>query len=684
MDRSSLKADYLQKIRNIGIIAHIDAGKTTLTERMLYYSRRIHRLGEVHEGTATMDYMPDEQERGITIGSACTTCNWQGQTINIIDTPGHVDFTIEVDRALRVLDGAVGVFCAVGGVEPQSETVWKQSVKYHIPKIAVINKMDRVGADFEAALKSMREKLHIVPLPIQIPLGQGEDFRAVADVLECKKYVFDPSEHGARFDVLDLEEEEMEFALAWRNKSIEALADFSDEIMELYIEGREISADILKKELRRAVLRLECVPVLACSALKNTGVQPVLDAVCHYLPSPTEVPQISGIDPQTRAKKEVGHSRKEPLVSLAFKVTMETGRKMVLLRLYSGELEPGQEIYNATRGMKQRVARLFFLHADRKEKAELAVAGQIVAAAGLKDTSTGDTLCTEKDPIILERISKYKPVISQALEPQNSEQEEKLLESLDRLLQEDPTLAVERNEDTEQIILSGMGELHLEVVTQRIRRDFGVQFRSGNPQVVFQETIKKQAEAEGSFARELGDQFHAGTVRLRVEPRARSSGSGIYFACDTEGFSRKIQDAVYSGIEDSLQSGVIKGYPVHDILVSVVGLKEVSEGGSEVGYRMAAISALKSALRDAQPVLLEPIMWVEIHSPEEFVGDCVGLLGSKGARIDNMFERVSGEKVVQAFTPLKNMFGFTTELRSATQGRATLIMKFDRFDVAGS
>ncbi|MFP4657627.1 MAG: elongation factor G [Desulfonatronovibrionaceae bacterium] len=682
MDRSSLKADYLQKIRNIGVIAHIDAGKTTLTERMLYYSRRIHRLGEVHEGTATMDYLPDEQERGITIGSACTTCDWRGHTVNIIDTPGHVDFTIEVDRALRVLDGAVGVFCAVGGVEPQSETVWKQSVKYHIPKIAIVNKMDRVGADFEGAIRSMREKLSIVPLPVQVPLGQGEDFYAVADVLEGKKYIYDQAEYGARYEVQGLESQEEELVLQWRNIVIEGLADFSDELMESYLEGKEIGPEMIRSEFRKACLRLECVPVLACSALKNTGVQPVMDAICAYLPSPSDVPQISGIDPETKTKKEVGHSRKDPLVCLAFKITMETGRKMVLLRIYAGEIEPGQEIYNATQGLKQRVSRLFFLHAERKEKTDLAVAGQIVAVAGLKDTSTGDTLCSYQDQIILERISRYKPVISQALEPQNSEQEDKLLEALDRLIQEDPTLSVERNKDTEQIILSGMGELHLEVVTNRIRRDFEVNFRSGNPQVVYQETIRETAAAERSFARELGERFHAGAVRLQVEPRPRSSGVNIYFACDTEGFSRKIQDSVFSGIQDGLQAGVLKGYPVHDLAVAVQELIAVSEGGSEVGYRMAAITALKAALKEAGPVLLEPIMWVEIHSPEEFVGECMGLLGSKGARVDNMFERVSGEKVIQAFTPLKNMFGFTTELRSATQGRATLIMKFDRFDAA--
>ena len=680
MDKSSLKADYLEKIRNIGIIAHIDAGKTTLTERMLYYSKRIHRLGEVHDGTATMDYLPDEQERGITIGSACTTCTWDRHTINIIDTPGHVDFTIEVDRALRVLDGAVGVFCAVGGVEPQSETVWKQSVKYHIPKIAVINKMDRIGADFEKALQSMRDKLKIVPLPIQVPLGQGEEFEAVIDVIEEKKIVYDSSVYGQRFEMYELDAAEKELAGKWRNQAIETLADFSDEIMELYLEGSKINRDLIKKELRQAVLRLECVPVLACSALKNIGVQPVLNAVCEYMPSPSEVPRISGIDPQTRETKEFAPLRKAPLVALAFKVTMETGRKMVLLRIYSGEIEAGQEVYNSTQDKKQRVARLFFMHADRKEKTDIAVAGQIVAAAGLKDSGTGDTICDPEASIVLEKISEYKPVISLALEPQNSEQEEKLLDVLERLVQEDPTLVVERDKDTEQIILSGMGELHLEVVTGRIFRDFGVNFRTGNPQVVFQESIGKPAEAEGVFAKELGEEFHAGDIRLKVEPRKRAAGNDIRFAFDMREQDRKIADAVSNGLDDGLQSGVVRGYPVHDVRVTVLEMKAVEQGASPFGYRMAAISALKEALSSAAPRLLEPIMWAEIHSPEEFVGECIGLLGSKGARIENMFDRDSGEKIVQALAPLRNMFGFTTELRSATQGRATLIMKFERFD----
>ncbi len=682
MDRSSIKADYLERIRNIGIIAHIDAGKTTLTERILYYSQRIHRIGEVHEGTATMDYLPDEQERGITIGSACTTCLWGKHTVNIVDTPGHVDFTIEVDRSLRVLDGAVGVFCAVGGVEPQSETVWKQSAKYHIPKIAVVNKMDRVGADFTRTLESMREKLAIVPLPIQIPVGEGDGFKAVIDVIRNKKIVFDPSTFGADYELLEPGGAEKKWAEKWRAQALEALADFSDELMELYLEGEEIGEDLFLRELRKATLELKCVPVLACSALKNIGVQPVVNAISEFLPSPADVPSITGIDPGTRQEKKVAPRRKNSLVALSFKVTMETGRKINLLRIYSGELEAGQEIYNVTQDKKQRVARLFFVHAERKEKTELAVAGQIVAAAGLKGTSTGDTLCsTDGDSILLERMSRYKPVISLALEPQNSEEEEKLLEALDRLTQEDPTLSVQRDEDTEQLILSGMGELHLEVVLGRIRRDYNVSFRSGNPQVVFQETIESASEAEGKFGRELGGEFHAGMVRLSIQPRPRASGNDIKMLCDNQGWDKKIVDAVFSGIEDGLQSGV-RGYPVQDVQVGIEELKNVEEGPSPIGYRMAAITALKQALENCGPLLLEPIMWVEIHTPGEFVGDCVSLLGSKGARMDNMFDREGGEKVVQALVPLQNMFGFSTELRSGTQGRANLIMKFERFDVA--
>ena len=680
MKTSVLPGNYLEKIRNIGIIAHIDAGKTTLTERILFYARKIHRMGEVHEGTATMDYLPAEQERGITIVSACTTCGWKDKIINIIDTPGHVDFTIEVDRALRVLDGVIGVFCAVGGVEPQSETVWKQSEKYHIPKIAFINKMDRIGASFETVLEAMRQKLQVVPVPIQVPLGEGEDFKGVIDVLRMEKLKFNPDDQGRTFERIPLTGEEETYALKWREYLFEQLAEIDDTLLEAYLEGQEVSLDEVNRVLRKGTLELKIVPVLAGSALKNTGIQPVLDAVCEFLPSPVDVPQIEGIDPETKEKKSFPVSHKSALSALAFKVTMETGRKLVLLRIYSGRIVPGQTVYNASQGVEERVARLFRLHADHKEKIDEAVAGQIVAVAGLKHTKTGDTLCVREDPILLEKISEYRPVISMALEPKNSAEEEKLIQTLDKMLQEDPTLFVERDKDTEQIIISGMGELHLEVVLDRIKKDFGVEFRSGQPQVVYQETIADKASSEAEFARELGEDFHYGFVRVEVSPLPRNSGNEIRWEIDRSAWPAEWIDAVCNGIENGLQAGPLKGFPVHDIRVVVLELRSKEQESSPVGYRMAAAMALKQAISQAKPVLLEPIMWVEIYTPEEFVGDCVGLLGAKGGRIENMFDR-HGQKVIQSLTPLRKMFGFSTDLRSATQGRAALSMKFDRFDV---
>ncbi|MBT8764041.1 elongation factor G [Desulfohalobiaceae bacterium Ax17] len=683
MKTSALPGNYLEKIRNIGIIAHIDAGKTTLTERILFYAKKIHRMGEVHEGTATMDYLPAEQERGITIVSACTTCGWKDKVINIIDTPGHVDFTIEVDRALRVLDGVVAVFCAVGGVEPQSETVWKQSEKYHIPKIAFINKMDRIGASFEAVLEAMRQKLQVVPVPIQVPLGEGEDFKGVIDILRMQKLKFNPQDQGQTFERLPLDKEENEYALKWREYLFEHLAEIDDSVLESYLEGQEVSLDEVNRVLRKATLDLKLVPVLAGSALKNTGVQPALDAVCNYLPSPADVPQIEGIDPSTKEKKFFPISPKSPLSALAFKVTMETGRKLVLLRVYSGKIVSGQTVYNVSQKVEERVARLFRLHADHKEKIEEAVAGQIVAAAGLKNTKTGDTLCLRENPILLEKISEYKPVISMALEPKNNAEEEKLLHALDKVLQEDPTLFVERDKDTEQLIISGMGELHLEVVLDRIRKDFGVEFRAGQPQVVYQETIADEAFGEAEFAKELGEDVHYGYVRLMVEPLSRNSGREIRFEIDKQAWPTEWIEAVYNGIEDGLQAGTIKGFPVQDIRVVVLELKSAEQGSSPVGYRMAAVMALKEALSKAKPMLLEPIMWVEIYTPEEFVGECISLLGAKGGRIENMFDR-HGQKIIQSLTPLRKMFGFSTDLRSVTQGRAALSMKFERFDTFDS
>lgn len=671
---------YLNRIRNIGIIAHIDAGKTTLTERILYYTKKIHRIGEVHEGTATMDYMPEEQERGITITSACTTCHWKEKQVNIIDTPGHVDFTIEVERSLRVLDGAVGVFCAVGGVEPQSETVWRQSEHYKVPKLAFVNKMDRLGADFQAVVQELKDKLNVHPLVLQLPFGQGSDFSGIIDLLTMEFLSFDPETLGANMERAELSPEQRELAEQGRERLIEALAEVDEALLERYVAGEALEMQELKESLRRAVLSLKAVPVYCGSALKNMGVQPVLDGICDFLPSPLEVAQVEGIDPRTKKKKSFPVSTTAPLSALVFKVTIEGGRLLTLMRLYSGVLQAGATVYNAAQDKMQRVARLFTLHAGQKERLDRAKAGEIVAAAGLKQARTGDTFCTQENPLILEQISKYKPVISLALESRNSSEEEKLLEALEKLLQEDPTLSMQRDEDTEQIILSGMGELHLEVVLERLRRENKVELRSGKPQVVYRETIGASARVSDEFHRELGEKMHYGKVELEVEPLARDKNNQIQMEMNTDGWPRTWINAVYQAVEDGLQSGVIKGYPVQGVRVRVLGMQRLQDASSEVGYHMAAGSTLKKALSQARPLLMEPIMMVEMVAPEEFVGDAVSLIGSKGGKIENMYDR-GGGKVVQALAPLRHLFGFSTELRSVSQGRGNFIMRFERFDV---
>ncbi|MFO8031851.1 MAG: elongation factor G [Desulfohalobiaceae bacterium] len=680
MAKSKGQDKYLNQLRNIGIIAHIDAGKTTLTERILYYSKKIHRLGEVHEGTATMDYMPEEQERGITITSACTSCNWQDKQINIIDTPGHVDFTIEVERSLRVLDGAVGVFCAVGGVEPQSETVWRQSEHYRVPKLAFVNKLDRLGADFERVLQEMQEKLQARPLVLQIPDGQGAEFKGLVDLLHMEYLSFDQESKGAEIRRRPLQEQELEMARPWREKLVEALAEYDEGLLEMYVSGQEPELQTLQQALRRQTLQLQGVPVLAGSALKNIGVQPVLDAVCDYLPSPLEVAQVEGIDPTTGRKKSFSVSSSAQFSALVFKVVLEGGRILTLMRVYSGLIKAGETVFNAAQEQEQRVARLFTLHAGHKERLEQARAGEIVAAAGLKKARTGDTFCDKSDPILLEQISAYQPVISLALEPRNSEEEEKLLEALQKMLQEDPTLALERDEDTEQIILSGMGELHLEVILERLRREYKVQLRTGNPQVVYRETLAGKAEAEQEFHRELGEQMHYGCVRLQAESIGSDQDNQVVFGLDVQSWPRQWVDAVYQALQDGMQSGVLKGYPLQGVRVTVLEMQKDANHSSEVGYHMAAGAALKKALAEAEPKLMEPIMRVEVFVPGEFVGDVVSLLGMKSSRIENMYDR-GGGKVIQSLSPLRQMFGFTTELRSATQGRGNFMMKFDRFDV---
>jgi elongation factor G len=673
-------SSYLERIRNVGIIAHIDAGKTTLTERILFYARKIHRMGEVHEGTATMDYLPEEQEHGITITSACTSCQWQGYDINIIDTPGHVDFTIEVERSLRVLDGAIGVFCAVGGVEPQSETVWRQSQRYGVPKLAFVNKLDRLGANFRGVLEEMHDKLGAKPLPLVVPLGEGSDFRGVVDLLSMERLVFDEKSHGVVYTRERVTGPDEELANGWRDSMLELLAEEDDGVLEPYLAGEEISLADLRAAVRRATLSQRLVPVFAGSALKNLGVQPLMDGIGQYLPGPLDVPPQEGLDPDSKAKAVFPVSPSAPLSALVFKVTMEAGRKLVFMRIFSGSIHTGDLVHNATQSVTERLSRLFLLHASQKEKLESARAGQIVAAAGLKLSRTGDTITQPEHPLVLEQIELYRPVISLALEPKNASEEEKLLEGLEKMLQEDPTLFLERDKDTEQLILSGMGELHLEVVLERLKREYRVELRSGKPQVVFQETVNGTGRGEAEFNKELGEQIHQGYVGLEVERRPRNSGNEIHFELDTTAWNREWIEAAVQGVSDGLQSGVLKGYPIQDVRVAILEMRRFEGRSSPVAFHAAAMQALRKSVGAAGPVLMEPLMWVEIYVPEEFVGEVIGLLGSKGSKIENVFDR-HGQKIVQACTPLRQLFGFSTHLRSATQGRAGLMMRFDRFDV---
>ncbi|XPV74892.1 MAG: elongation factor G [Desulfovibrio sp.] len=672
----------LKKVRNLGVIAHIDAGKTTLSERFLYYSGKIHRMGEVHDGTATMDFMPEEQERGITIASAVTSCAWNGCAFNIIDTPGHVDFTIEVERCLRVLDGVVGVFCGVSGVEPQSETVWRQSNKYNIPKIAFVNKMDRIGANFSDVLESLRTRLRVNPLVLTLPDGEGDEFQGVFDLVTMQKLRFDSEDDGSVVESVALTDEDRAFLDPWEELLIEAASDVDEDILEIYLSGEKVPQDKLKAAIRQLTLSMERVPVFAGSALKNSGIQLVMDGVCDYLPSPMdssdgEVPLVSGHTPDG---DEVVRALKpsEPLSALVYKVVMESGHLSAFVRVYSGELKEGDRIFNTTQGKVERAAHLYRMHANRRESVEAVQAGDMVAVGGLKFARTGDTLCLKDKPILLEQIDTYIPVISIAIEPANSTEAEKLEEALHKYQLEDPTLTFHQDEDTAQFILSGMGELHLEVVLERLQREYKIFPRTGRPQVVYQETVTASSTGAGVFDRELGGTMHFGGVQLRIEPRERGAGNEVVFESDDE-VSSQWQEATLEGVEDALLSGVLRGYPVQDVKVIVTGLEVREKESSMPGYRMAAAMAVKEALSAGNSVMLEPIMELEITVPEDFVGDAVSLLGATGAKIDSMTERAE-LKVITSVAAMNQLFGFSTSLRSSTQGRAGFVMKFNRFD----
>lgn len=694
----------MERMRNIGVIAHIDAGKTTLTERLLFYTETIHRMGEVHDGNATMDFMPEEQERGITIASACVTCTWDGFQINIIDTPGHVDFIIEVERALRVLDGAVGVFCAVGGVEPQSETVWRQSEKYHVPKLAFINKIDRPGANFSRVVEEMRSRLGAKAAPVTIPLGEGDGFGAIGDVIRLERLEFG-GDMGSSVVRQPLSGEEREQVLIWREKLLELLADEDEAIMEAYLAGETdaLAADILDGALRKACIAGRATPVFAGSALRNVGVQPLLDGIVRYLPSPLEARPALGVPIEGEETQPVAPRPEDPLVALIFKVVLEAGRPLALARLYAGVLQAGTQARNTTQGIEERPARLFRLNASRREALECAGAGDIVAIAGLRAPRTGDTLCTRPRLVRLEKPELYRPVISLALEPRNAEEGKKLDEALERYCLEDPTLGVETDEATGQRILSGMGELHLEVLLERLGREYGIGPRSGNPQVILQETITRQASGSCLFERELGNVPHHGAVELQVAPLPRGSGVRIEFQLpvapekakgtsgkngrrDDTSFPAAWLDAVRQGIESGLQSGSAGGYPVQDISVQITALDR-QEKSTPAGFHMAAVGALRQALEKAAPALLEPIMELEITTPEASLGNVMALLGTRGARVEALEARQDGREalhLVRARAPLRTLFGFSTALRSSSQGRGAFVMRFATFDLLSS
>ena len=678
-----MRQDSMKSLRNIGIIAHIDAGKTTLSERILFYTRKIHRMGEVHDGTATMDFMPEEQERGITIAAAASTCRWKDWTLNLIDTPGHVDFTIEVERSLRVLDGAVGVFCAVGGVEPQSETVWRQSESFGVPKIAFVNKMDRVGANFSAVLDALHERLGANPAPVTVPLGEGPEFYAVADVIAMKKLVFDEDSQGRNMEVLPLDDNEKEQALAWRERLLETLGENDDRFMELYLE-EHFSEEDIHAALKRATLARKVTPVLAGSALKNAGVQPLLDAVGRYLPSPLDVPAPHGTSVDGREEKVLDVSPDAPFCGLVFKVLMEGGRKTALVRIYSGRLKDGDVVRNTALGKEERISRMFRMDADQQEQLSEASSGDIIAVLGLRSARTGDTVAAHGFDILLENLEEVKPVISMALEPRNADEGKTLDEALARYCAEDPTLGVTQDEGSGDRIISGMGELHLDVIMERMRREYGINPRAGQPQVVARETVRAQAEGHGLFDRELGTVHHLGEVTLIMAPAGRDKGNTIALADSLahpadpkEALPKALVSEVLQGISDSLLSGPQTGYPVQDVTVTVTAIRK--EGATEAGCRMAAATAVRDAMEKARPTVLEPIMDVQIVAPEEALGASISLFQNCGGKVEELGER-GGMRYLSGMAPMRRLFGFSTALRSATQGRAGFTLRFRHYD----
>jgi elongation factor G len=670
----------LDRTRNIGIMAHIDAGKTTTTERILFYTGVSHKMGEVHDGAATMDWMEQERERGITITSAATTCYWKDYRINIIDTPGHVDFTIEVERSLRVLDGAVTVFDSVQGVEPQSETVWRQADKYHVPRIAFMNKMDRIGADFFASVQSMVDRLGAAPVPIQLPIGREGDFKGCVDLITMKAYVYDDDSLGAKYKIEEIPDNMLELSREYREKMLEAVAEFDEHVLEKYLNGETLTEDEVKKAVRAGGISMKVTPVLCGASFKNKGVQQLLDGVVDFLPSPLDIPPVTGVDPSTEKELLRQVSDSEPFAALAFKIMTDPfAGQLTYFRVYSGTLKTGTTVYNITKNTKERIGRLLKMHANKREDIDEVYAGDIAAAVGLKGATTGDTLCDEKNPILLEVMKFPEPVISMAIEPKTKQDQEKLGFSLQKLAQEDPSFRVRTDEETAQTIIAGMGELHLEIIVDRLMREFKVEANVGKPEVAYRETIRRRAEAEGKYIKQTGGRGQYGHVVLIVEPS--EPGKGFEFVNKVVGgtIPREYIPAIEKGVRERMETGVLAGYPMRDVRVTVIDGSYHDVDSNEMAFKIAASMGFQDACRRADAALLEPIMKVEVLVPQEYMGDVIGNLNGRRGKIQGIKVR-AGSQAIDAAVPLSEMFGYATDLRSRTQGRATYSMEFDRYE----
>ena len=669
----------LEKTRNIGIMAHIDAGKTTTTERILFYTGKIHKIGETHEGGAQMDWMQQEQERGITITSAATTAMWRDHRVNIIDTPGHVDFTVEVERSLRVLDSAVAVFCAKGGVEPQSETVWRQADKYGVPRMAFVNKMDILGANFYGAVDMIKERLKANPVPIQLPIGAEDKFIGIVDLVAMNARVY-KDDLGQELEITEIPEDMQEKAEEYRDHLIESLSDYSEDIMMKYLEGEEVTEEEIMTAIREATISVDIIPVLCGSSYKNKGVQPLLDAIVDYLPSPTDIPPIKGIDLDTDEEEVRKSSDEEPFSSLAFKIVTDPYvGKLAYFRVYSGTLKAGSYVYNSSKGKRERIGRILLMHANKREEVDEVFAGDIAAAVGLKDTSTGDTLCSEDDQILLETMEFPEPVIHVAIEPKTKASQDKMTVALAKLAEEDPTFRTYTDEETGQTIIAGMGELHLEIIVDRLLREFKVEANVGNPQVAYKESITKESQSDTKYARQSGGRGQYGHVKIRIEPN--EPGKGYEFVNKIVGGSipKEYIGSVDQGIQEAMESGIVGGYQVLDVKVTLYDGSYHDVDSSEMAFKIAGSMAIKEAMAKANPVLLEPLMKVEVTVPEEYMGDVIGDINSRRGKMEGM-ELRNGAQVIDSYVPLSEMFGYATDLRSNTQGRGIYTMQFDHYE----